>query len=108
MLQTGTQLCAPPEDVYLTIRGIFLRNLCHEEKLALSHEDFILFYVLSVLHPELPKFIRDKFKEKLGKNRILDFRADILAESDDFLKSRAIATDAEAKKVCEIIFNLHG
>ena len=45
------------EFLHTTLRGIFLRN---EEKLGLSHEDFILFYVLSVLHPELPVFIRNK------------------------------------------------
>ena len=92
------------EWLYTNLRGIFLR---HDEQLGLSHEDFILFYVLSVLHPDLPKFIRDKFKEKLARNRILDLSADILAESEDFLKSRAIAANAEAKEVCEVRFNVH-
>ena len=68
------------------MRGIFLR---HDEQLGLSHEDFILFYVLAVLHPELPVHIRDIYKEKLGTKRIIDFRADILGESEIFLQSRA-------------------
>ena len=86
---------ANTEWLYTNLRGIFLR---HDEQLGLSHEDFILFYVLSVLHPELPKFIRSKYKKKLGKNRILDLRADILAESDQFLKDRA-NREALAKEV---------
>ena len=85
MLQTGTQLCAPPEDVYLTLRGIFLRNLCHEEKLALSHEDFILFYALTVIHPDLPVFVREKYTDRLAQNRIVDFKADILSDAASFL-----------------------
>jgi len=85
VLQTGTQLCAPPEDVYLTLRGIFLRNLCHEEKLGLSHEDFILFYALTMIHPELPVFVREKYTDRLAQNRIVDFKADILSDAASFL-----------------------
>ena len=33
-------------------------------------------------------YIRDKYKDKLGTKRILDFRADILGDSDKFLQSR--------------------
>ena len=76
------------ESLYTTLRGIFLSNLRHDEKLALSHEDFILFYVLTILHPELPIFIKDKYVAKLATNkRIYDYKSEILGESDNFLSS---------------------
>ena len=85
-MDTGTHLRAPPETFYSTLRGIFLRNLCHEEeKLALSHEDFILFYALTVIHPDLPVFVREKYTDRLAQNRIVDFKADILSDAASFL-----------------------
>jgi len=75
------------EFLYLRLRGIFLRNLRHDETLGLSHEDFILFYVLTVQHPDLPLFIRDKYGSRLGPNRrVLDFKSEILLDSDRFLE----------------------
>ena len=93
-MDTGTQLRAPPETFYSTLRGIFLRNLCQEEKLALSHEDFILFYALTVIHPDLPVFVREKYTDRLAQNRIVDFKADILLDAASFL-----APDSNSKLI---------
>jgi len=77
------------ESVYTNLRGIFLRNLRHDEKLALSHEDFILFYVLTILHPDLPVFIREKYFHQMGSSkRILDFKTDVLTDAEEFLSDK--------------------
>ena len=83
----NTKVEHSPNTLYTNLRGIFLRNLRHDEKLALSHEDFILFYVLTVLHPDLSVFIKDKYNEKLSYKRILDFKAEILADAEGFLST---------------------
>ena len=68
------------------MRGIFLRNLCQDEELGLSHEDFILIYLVTVLHPDLPYFIRDKYVNRIeSKQRILDFKSEIFLDLDKFL-----------------------
>ena len=73
------------ETLYTNLRGIFLQNLRNNEKLGLSLEDFILFYVLTILHPDLPVFIRDKYSPKMGRNkRILDFKSEILLDAEEF------------------------
>ena len=108
-MDTGTQLRAPPETFYSTLRGIFLRNLCHEEKLALSHEDFILFYALTMIHPDLPAFVREKYTDRLAQNRIVDFKADILSDAASFLvtdsNSKIINGDTKVKDLRTTIFN---
>ena len=73
------------DSLYTNLRGIFLQTLAHDEKLAPSHEDFILFYVLTILHPELPVFIRDKYFQKMGtEKRILDYKTEILFDAKIF------------------------
>ena len=88
------------ESLYTNLRGIFLRTLRHDEKLALSHEDFILFYVLNILHPDLPVFIKDKYSHKMGtdKKRIYDLRSDILDDSEKFLLSSTADTLSKLEK----------
>ena len=73
------------ESIYSNLRGIFLQNLRREEKLGLSHEDFILFYVLTILHPDLPVFIKDKYSQKMGNKRILDYKSEILIDAEQFI-----------------------
>ena len=74
------------EVLYSTLRGIFLRNLCKDEELGLSHEDFILIYLVTVLHPDLPFFIRDKYINRIGSSqRIIDFKSEIFLDLDKFL-----------------------
>ena len=43
--------------------------------------------MLTVLHPDLPVFIRDKYSHTLGTTgqRILDCKAEILSDSEQFL-----------------------
>ena len=73
------------EVLYSTLRGIFLRNLHKDEELGLSHEDFILIYLVTVLHPDLPVFIRDKYVNRIGTSqRIIDFKSEIFLDLDKF------------------------
>ena len=88
--------------LYSQLRGIFMRNLCEGEKLGLSHEDFILIYLVTILHPELPIFIGNKYKNRIGGNqRIIDFKAEILLDLDKFLKKEDGEVDNLSKHVDE-------
>ena len=71
--------------MYTNLRAIFLQNLHHDEKLGLSHEDFILFYVLTTIHPDLPVLIRDKYSHQLEDKRILDFKSEIFIDAERFI-----------------------
>ena len=87
-------------ELYKILRGILLESLGkrgdyvdwkeetldQDEEITVGHEDTILFLVLSLLHPELPLFIRDLYGGRIqGNKRFLDFRADILRDADVFM-----------------------
>jgi len=76
-----------PVTVYTNLRGIFLQVLqVHEEKLADSHEDVLLFLALILLHPGLPLYIRDKYSNKIAIHQhITEYKSDILCDAEDFL-----------------------
>merc|ERR1740128_870603 len=74
------------EAIFSNLLGIFLRQLGDGQKLAASHEDLILFHMLTSLHPKLPVYIRDKYSPKLEPDkRILDYEAEILRDAEEFL-----------------------
>jgi len=74
------------ENLYTKLHGIFIRQLRDGQKLAPSHEDLILFYTLTIIHPKLPAFIRDKYCSRIGTDkRILDFELEILRDAEEFV-----------------------
>ena len=61
--------------------------LVEDEKLTPSHEDLILLNVLMLLHPKLPAYIKDKYSDKIGKQkRLMDFKTEILTKAKSFIE----------------------
>jgi len=99
------------EEFYGRVRNV-LQNM--------DHEDLILLHVLTLLNPKLPKFIRDKFRDTVGRNdQILSRIDEILREADGFIinvKQEAVASlsqdehkwSGEESKDCHFIGTTNG
>ena len=61
-------------EIYSITRGILM---------TVQHEDLILLYVLTRLHPNLPKHISDIFKPRIIRDNQIK-KDEILREVDDF------------------------
>ena len=79
----------PAEDVYNIARGILV---------SVAHEDLILLYVLTLLHPKLPHHIRERCQVGRRQN-ILDLKAEIFKEADGFVSSLEVKPELEAPDI---------
>ena len=52
--------------------------------MTVQHEDLVLLYVLTRLHPKLPEHIRDKFED--SDSEVQDLIVEILLAADSFLQ----------------------
>ena len=61
-----------------------------------SHEDLIFLNVLQLLHPKLPKYIREQYAHKLGsEKRLMDFKTEILTKAKTYIQEIDEATNAK-------------
>jgi len=86
--ETAVRAC--PVSLYTELRGIFIRTLAKEERLSLSHEDLILLYVLNLLHPKLPAYIRTKYFNQIGRERkqFCGLKTEILGDAAAFIEQK--------------------
>ena len=94
-------------DFYESIRGIIKESLGRkgdyidwkqetleqDEEMTVTLEDLTLLYVLTLIHPQLPGHIRDKYG-KMG-NRIMEYKAEILLEATQFLTTEETKTQLQ-------------
>ena len=59
-------------------------TLEQDEEMTVTLEDLTLLYVLTLIHPQLPGNIRDKYGKQIGK-RIMDYKAEIFLEAMKFV-----------------------
>jgi len=91
---------ASAEDLYHSTRNIIMDTLgktgdlvdwkdeplAADEELTPSHEDTILFLILTFLDPQLPLFIRDLYGYRIGRGkRLMDFKTEIFQDIELFL-----------------------
>lgn len=61
-------------------------TLMEDEQLSPSHEDLILVNVLTLIHPLLPRYVKDKYGHKIGQTqRLMDFKTEILALAAQYI-----------------------
>ena len=68
-------------DIYRILRGVLI---------SVHFDDVILLYVLTRIHPQLPEFIREKYRQRdpSSGNPIASIKDDILRDADEFVESK--------------------
>ena len=68
-------------DIYRILRGVLI---------SVHFDDVILLYVLTRIHPQLPEFIREKYKQRdlSSAHPIVSIKDDILRDADAFVESK--------------------
>ena len=62
-------------------------SLTQDEKLLPSHEDLILLNVLQLLHPKLPKYVKENYVHKIRESKkLMDFKNEILTKVKKFIE----------------------
>jgi len=64
-------------DIYNVLRGMLI---------SVHHEDLILLYTLTRIHPKLPRYISGKYKERIGReeHHLVGSKQEILTQADQF------------------------
>lgn len=61
-------------------------TLTEDEELTPSHEDLILLNVLTLVHHQLPAFVKEQYGHKLGQStRLMDFKTEILTNAEQYI-----------------------
>ena len=68
-------------DIYRILRGVLI---------SVHFDDVILLYVLTRIHPQLPEFIRQKYRQRDpgSGTPIVSIKDDILRDADEFVESK--------------------
>jgi len=61
-------------------------SLMQDEEMTVTLEDLSLLYVLTLIHPQLPVYIRDIFSRDMGRDkRLMDYKTEIFTIAQQFI-----------------------